>query len=329
MFRTPLHWAIKEQQKDAVDLLLQFGASVDANDRWGKLAIDYATEGSVTQKALNHFRETRLPARASRIHREKTSSEVPSEDVGMLFEAVRGGDTDRIKERWLGRADLNVRDSSGRTSLHIAAEHGQIGVVELLLSAGAEIDAIDYRNRSPLSIAYEKKLGSIAELLQNFHDRSTYRLNSSRKEGLELHPQLLSAYQATRLGELGKIRLLVPNHVSPNIQDYDLRSLLHVASAEGHMEIVKYLVDCGSNVNVLDRWGSSPLSEAIHFAHNDVARYLTQQQATEFGELSPLAVEDIDMHILHSAFEFVLRVAAQVGGMLQHEIVIARILFIG
>jgi ankyrin repeat protein len=50
--------------------------------------------------------------------------------------------------------------------------------------------------------------------------------------------------------------------------NYDGRTALHVAAAEGHIEVVEFLVKTGSPLFVRDRWGHSPLQEAIH--HNQV-----------------------------------------------------------
>jgi potassium channel len=45
--------------------------------------------------------------------------------------------------------------------------------------------------------------------------------------------------------------------------DYDGRTTLHIAVVEGQLEVVRLLLEKGAKVDVLDRWGSSPLSEAL------------------------------------------------------------------
>ena len=44
--------------------------------------------------------------------------------------------------------------------------------------------------------------------------------------------------------------------------DYDNRTAMHLASAGGHEEIIKLLINEGCDVNVLDRFGRTPLYEA-------------------------------------------------------------------
>ena len=44
--------------------------------------------------------------------------------------------------------------------------------------------------------------------------------------------------------------------------DYDQRTPLHLASAFGHLDIVKYLISTGVKVSPVDRWGATPLNDA-------------------------------------------------------------------
>ena len=56
--------------------------------------------------------------------------------------------------------------------------------------------------------------------------------------------------------------------------DYDGRTALHVAASEGHLDLVRSLVKSGAKLNVNDRWGGSPLDDAMRHRHDDVVHFL-------------------------------------------------------
>jgi len=57
--------------------------------------------------------------------------------------------------------------------------------------------------------------------------------------------------------------------------DYDGRTALHVAAAEGHLNCVRFLMEkCSVPPSPRDRWGQSPLDEARLFERSNVVAYL-------------------------------------------------------
>ncbi|EFJ42907.1 hypothetical protein VOLCADRAFT_66387 [Volvox carteri f. nagariensis] len=58
--------------------------------------------------------------------------------------------------------------------------------------------------------------------------------------------------------------------------DYDRRTPLHVAAAEGAYSVVEWLVQEGADVNAIDRHGRTPLEEAARNDHGEVVRLLIQ-----------------------------------------------------
>ncbi|KAG9441269.1 hypothetical protein H6P81_017123 [Aristolochia fimbriata] len=73
--------------------------------------------------------------------------------------------------------------------------------------------------------------------------------------------------------------------VSPNLADYDKRTALHLAACEGCTEIVRLLLEKGAEVNSIDRWGRTPLSDARSFGHAEICKILEAEGGKDTVEL--------------------------------------------
>ncbi|KAF8027047.1 hypothetical protein BT93_E0078 [Corymbia citriodora subsp. variegata] len=74
--------------------------------------------------------------------------------------------------------------------------------------------------------------------------------------------------------------------VEPNLADYDKRTALHLASCEGCTEVVVLLLEKGADVNSVDRWGRTPLSDALSFGHEDICKILMAR-----GGIDPVGLD--------------------------------------
>uniref|UniRef100_A0A8D8Q4E6 glutaminase n=2 Tax=Cacopsylla melanoneura TaxID=428564 RepID=A0A8D8Q4E6_9HEMI len=76
-------------------------------------------------------------------------------------------------------------------------------------------------------------------------------------------------------GNLTALRRFKVSGLDMSLSDYDGRTALHLAAAEGHEECVQFLIECGVDIDVKDRWGKTPLDEAKTFGHEQIIQMLS------------------------------------------------------
>ena len=81
---------------------------------------------------------------------------------------------------------------------------------------------------------------------------------------------------AAARGDVKALRQLVRVRMANvNQGDYDKRTALHLAASEGRWSAVQFLVEeAGAGVNPVDRWGGTPLDDAMRSRHALVANFL-------------------------------------------------------
>ncbi|MEE6493839.1 hypothetical protein FKM82_016951 [Ascaphus truei] len=102
------------------------------------------------------------------------------------------------------------------------------------------------------------------------------------KEELEavrdaLTPALACA--AAKTGDINALEAIRDMGGNLSSEDYDGRTPLHVASCEGHFTVVQYLLNNGATVYAKDRYGDTPLMNAVKFRQMEVIRLLRQTGA--------------------------------------------------
>ncbi len=100
----------------------------------------------------------------------------------------------------------------------------------------------------------------------NFHNYDSL-VESQKKDPRRLpHARetdhIYQAIYAASIGDVSELKRLVAYGHNLNSADYDGRTPLHLACAEGHAEAVQYLLDQQVDTTPKDRWGNTPLADA-------------------------------------------------------------------
>lgn len=88
-------------------------------------------------------------------------------------------------------------------------------------------------------------------------------------------------------GNIDYVITLVENK-GVNIVDYDKRSALYLAATEGNYDIVKYLVEKGTNVDVKDRWRNT----LYHEVHKHI------EESDDFRNICALLIKKMMIMII-------------------------------
>uniref|UniRef100_A0A9J7X119 glutaminase n=1 Tax=Cyprinus carpio carpio TaxID=630221 RepID=A0A9J7X119_CYPCA len=129
--------------------------------------------------------------------------------------------------------------------------------------------------------------------LFNFHNYDNLRhfakkLDPRRQTGHERNKSVVDLMFAAYSGDVSALRRIALSAVNMELTDYDTRSALHVASAEGHLDAVKFLTHtCKVNPYAKDRWGNTPLDDAMQFGHSAVVKVLQEYQSIYTHTLMP------------------------------------------
>jgi len=145
----------------------------------------------------------------------------------------------------LATVEVNCCDYDKRSPLHVAAAMGHVEAARYLLSRGADPSFLDIRGYSPLLEAVESGHYVIAK---DLYDAGA-RLKSS---GIKLCE---CAYSNNKEMLLYFLRF----GMDPRVGDYDGRTCLHIAGAEGHTEMYAMILSTNPEcAHVRDRWGNTP-----------------------------------------------------------------------
>ncbi|KAL9187407.1 hypothetical protein ACHAXT_001510 [Thalassiosira profunda] len=105
-----------------------------------------------------------------------------------------------------------------------------------------------------------------------------------RNGSYEVDQNARSICTAAADGDVDELQRLLNKGVSVNLADYDMRTPLHIASALGKENAVELLCSHPQiNINAMDRWHNTPLTDAARQGHTRVASLLRSNGAVSIN----------------------------------------------
>lgn len=292
-YRTPLYFAVRENQIETVRLLLEYGAD----------PLGFAFNDSMLDICKDRGYEdlqSLLEAHNSATFQVSSAGEV-------ISAAIRSRNLQEVRDL-LDRSPelINAADQRSNKPIHWAAMTRQLDVIDELLKRGADVNAGRADGATPIQlnngdyhfrgwrdvpkdwptgpsevIAHLRSRGAYCDICTACHIGDEDQVRSLLKSDPSLANRItpyLSYYQcggaplknAASSGHLSIVKLLLAAGADPNLPEEGIAPsghALYAAAANGHFEIAKLLLEHGANPNAPVESSADALSRAI--SNND------------------------------------------------------------
>ena len=267
---TPLHWVIS---KRVAELLISEGADVNAITLEGSTPLHFAAwngRKEIAELLIDNGADLNV------INNELAGTPF----ITALDWAIQQGRTETadLLRKHGGMTVEELR--AGMTPLHAAAREGLKEVVELLIAAGADVNAKDQwfgQKQTPLDFAIQYKTAPKPPILLREHGGKT---------GAELNALL----DAAKNGDIEAVKQHLAAGADVNAKSGDGTTPLHNAAVYGHNEVAELLIANGAEVNAIivsgRNQGKTPVDLAIWRKKTETADLLRKHGGRTAEELA-------------------------------------------
>jgi len=262
-YTPPIHFAVREGHVEVVRFLIEHGA-------------DLAYRSYPFNESLLGMAEEREHDAVASLLRSRLSTRFAlGNATGPLIQAAREGATDRVRAELTRDPSLAAASNeTGDTALHQASAWGHVDIVELLLDAGADIDAVRGDGDRPIHSALmphwsapRDRTRAAAELLLARGARNTILIAAER-------------------GDMAYVRDALARDASlANFEDTCHFRPISSAAARNDLPMARLLLEHGADPNLPERGAERghALWRAVNRRHGDMVRLLLAHGADPNG----------------------------------------------
>ncbi|XP_070505854.1 ankyrin repeat and sterile alpha motif domain-containing protein 1B-like isoform X2 [Chironomus tepperi] len=191
-------------------------------------------------------------------------------------------------------ADPNCRTAEDETPLHFAAQHGHLTAIIELLAHGGDPNIVNVRDETPLDLAAQYGRLQVVQILIRAHNELLLPLKATST------PQYHTAlHLASRNGHRDVVELLLAAGCNVNILTPN-GSALHESAMTGKEKVVKALLKEGIDLDLTDRDGRTVFDLLDEFPAHVVHRIRTvinnYRKSTVYDNSDTDDLREVDRH---------------------------------
>ncbi|XP_068696980.1 ankyrin repeat and SAM domain-containing protein 6-like isoform X2 [Montipora capricornis] len=249
-------------------ILLQHKSNIHAKSDLGSTALDCAARNGYVQIVA-----LLIEAGGQQVRDSGTKAAELSLNKALMTAAQHGQEA-ALKLLLEKGAEVNHREeSTGWTSLMLAAVNGHMTAAQILVHFGADTNALNIIDQTALEVAVVRQKTDV----QGFLDERTSTRPQIKGQKF-VRPSII---EAATDGNVALVReLLDQGDVDKNSTDEDGATPLMYAAMRGHLSVVQLLIDRGVDVDKQDEAsGWTALMQATFYGFKDVAKLLIKSGA--------------------------------------------------
>ncbi|GMV95517.1 MAG: hypothetical protein AMXMBFR82_52950 [Candidatus Hydrogenedentota bacterium] len=209
----------------------------------------------------------------------------PTPHIEEPFQTIANGDGPRLAELLRDNPDLaKARNEKGDSPILYAAYRGHRGLVDLLVDAGAEMDA------------FEATVAGNGERVRELVEKSPDLVKAYSHDGWTLL-HLAAHFNRRDIAEFLVAQNADVNAVSREDSLAPENTPLHAACASGHHDMAVFLIERGARVNATQENGMTPLHIAAAGHNVGLVQLLLDQKANPRAKdkegRTPLAIAEL------------------------------------
>jgi len=176
-----------------------------------------------------------------------------------------------IEDRISRGADVNIYDLNGQTALHIASDHGLCVFVDLLVQAGADVNAAS-RTTGETALHYAAKHGYVDVIRSLLMVPGVVSDTQNASGDTPLHDAVVEAtLQGRAEGANACVMALLESGANPSASTSENATIFHLLAANGLISCTQEALNRGADPSARDSRGDTPLHYAAKSGQLEIA----------------------------------------------------------